>query len=135
VSEFSHYKRGFDHGSSWKEKINMDKPIFAEMVILDIAKTAVYDMHYKYILMKFSPKRAKLLFTDTDSLTYFIESGDIYEELLPEAELHFDCSEYPDSHVLLNTINKKRLGKWKDKNSKTGPIQQFVGIRAKMYSI
>ena len=118
-----------------KKKIMMNKPIFAGMVILDIAKTVVYDMHYNYILKKFSPKRAKLLFTDTDSLTYSIESGDIYEELLPEAEQHFDCSEYPESHVLFNTINKKRLGMWKDENSKTGPIRQFVGIRAKMYSI
>ena len=32
-------------------------------------------------------------------------------------------------------MNKKRLGKWKDEYSKTGPIRQFVGIRAKMYSI
>ena len=118
-----------------KRKIQMNKPIFAGMVILDIAKTVVYDMHYNYILKKFSSERAKLLFTDTDSLTYFIESGDIYEELLPEAELHFDCSEYPESHLLFSTVNKKRLGKWKDENSKSAPIRQFVGIRAKMYSI
>jgi len=25
--------------------------------------------------------------------------------------------------------------RWKDENSKMGPIRQFVGIRAKMYSI
>ena len=55
--------------------------------------------------------------------------------MLPDVEDHFDCSEYPETHVLYNTSNKKRLGKWKDEFSKTGPIRQFVGIRAKMYSI
>jgi len=118
-----------------KKKIQMNKPIFAGMVILDIAKTVVYELHYNYILKKFSSEKAKLLFTDTDSLTYSIETGDIYEEILPDAAEHFDCSEYPKSHVLFSTVNKKRLGKWKDENSKTGPIRQFVGIRAKMYSI
>ena len=95
----------------------------------------VYELHYNYILKKFPSEKAKLLFTDTDSLTYSIETGDIYEEILPDAAEHFDCSEYPESHVLFSTVNKKRLGKWKDENSKTGPIWQFVGIRAKMYSI
>jgi len=70
-----------------------------------------------------------------DSLTYLIETGDIYEDILPDATEHFDCSEYPESHILYSTVNKKKLGKWKDENSKTGPIRQFVGIRAKMYSI
>jgi len=64
-----------------------------------------------------------------------IETGDIYEDVLPEAATHFDCSEYPQSHTLYSIVNKKKLGKWKDENSKTGPIRQFVGIRAKMYSL
>ena len=119
-----------------KRKIQMNKPIFAGMVILDIAKTVVYDLHYNYILQKYSSsEKAKLLFTDTDSLTYWIETGDIYEDIKPDASAHFDCSEYAESHTLFSTVNKKRLGKWKDENCKSGPIRQFVGIRAKMYSI
>ena len=114
----------------------MNKPIFAGMVILDIAKTVVYEMHYNYIQKKFSSEKARLLFTYTDSLTYSIETGDIYEEILPDVVDHFDCSEYPESHVLFSTVNKKQFGKWKDEYCKTGPpIRQFVGIRAKMYSI
>jgi len=118
-----------------KQKIKMNKPIFAGMGILDIAKTVVYDMHYGYILNKFSTEKVKLLFTDTDSLTYSIKTGDIYEDILPDAGDCFDCSEYPEKHKLFSTTNKKKLDKWKDENLKTGPIHQFVGIRAKMYSI
>jgi len=73
-----------------KQRIKMNKLIFARMVILDIAKTVVYEMHHNYILNKFLPEKAKLLLTDTDSLTYLIETGDIYEEILPDAAEHFD---------------------------------------------
>jgi len=73
------------------------------MVIMDIAKTVVYEMHYNYIL----------------SLTYSIKTGDVYEEILPDTAEHFDCSEYPEWHVLFSTVNKKRLCKWKDENRKT----------------
>ena len=89
----------------------MNKPTFAGMVILDIAKTVVYELHYNYIHRKFSSERANLLFTDTDSLTYSVETGDIYEEMQTDAADHFDCSEYPESHVLYSTTNKKQLGK------------------------
>ena len=97
-----------------KQKIMMNKPIFAGMVILDIVKTVVYEMHYNYIHKKCSSERAKLLFTNTDSLTYSIKTGDIYEEMLPDMEDHFDCSEYPEMHVWYSMANKKWLGKWKD---------------------
>jgi len=47
----------------------------------------------------------------------------------------FDCSDYPESHMLHSTVNKKRLGCWKDENSSGRPIRQNVGLRVKMYSI
>ena len=117
------------------QKIQMNKPIFARMVILDISKTVVYDMNYNYILKKFLSEKAKLLFTDTDSLQYATETGDVYDDILLDAAENFDCSVYPESHLLFHTTNRKELGKWKYENSKTGPIRQFVGIGAKMYSL
>jgi len=92
-----------------KRKIKMNKPIFAGMVILDIAKTVVYDMHYNYILNKFLPEKVKLLFTDTDSLTYLIETSDIYEDILPDAGDRSDCSKCLEKHKLFSTTNKKNL--------------------------
>ena len=37
----------------------------------------MYDFHYNFIEKKFD---SKLLFTDTDSLTYEVKSKDVYEE-------------------------------------------------------
>jgi len=48
-----------------KQKLLMNKPIYAGMAILDIAKTVVYQFYYHYMVSD----RCRLLFTDTDSLT------------------------------------------------------------------
>jgi len=107
-----------------KQKLLMNKPIYAWMAILDIAKTIVYKFHYHYMVSKYSPDRCRLLFMDTDSLTYEVQTDDIYEDMKPVAEEMFHCSHYPISHPLYSETNKKRVGCWKD-----------VGLRAKLYSI
>ena len=57
-----------------------------------ICQRLMYDFHYHYIENKYGPK-AKLLFTDTDSLCYEIETKDIYKELWEDKQL-FDNSDY-----------------------------------------
>ena len=68
-----------------------------------------------------------------DSFIYKISSADVYEELRPHARDYFDFSNYPESHMLKNSCNKKVPGKFKDEST-SKCITEFVGLRSKMYS-
>ena len=62
-----------------KETLTLDRPAYVGSCILVISKTLMYDCHYRYIKNK-SGSRAKLLFTDTKSLTYEITAKDVYKD-------------------------------------------------------
>ena len=114
-----------------KETITLNKPAYVGMCILDISKTLMYFFHYLFIKKKYGSK-AKLLFTDTDSLTYEIEAEDVYKDFWKDKDL-FDNSDYPESSSYFYEKNKKVIGKFKDE-AKGVPISEFVGLRSKMYS-
>ena len=59
-----------------KETLNLDRPAYVGMCILDLSKTLMYEFHSNYIKKSYNNK-AKLLFTDTDSLCYEIQTQDI----------------------------------------------------------
>ena len=60
-----------------KPVLILNKPIYVGFTVLDLSKCLMYDFHYNFIKKNFS---AKLLFTDTDSLTYEIKSENVYKE-------------------------------------------------------
>ena len=114
-----------------KETLTLNRPAYIGMCILDLSKTLMYDFHYNYIKQKYGGK-AKLLFTDTDSLTYEIETSDVYQDFWNDKD-KFDNSDYPEDSQYFDKTNKKVIGKFKDEAAGI-PITEFVGLRSKMYS-
>ena len=68
-----------------------DKPIYVRLSILDLSKLLLYDFRYKYIGTKYD-NSVKLLFIDTDSLAYEIETN-VYKDFYENKKL-FDFSDY-----------------------------------------
>ena len=74
-----------------------------------------------------------LLFTDTDSFCYSIPTEtDIYSDIRDND--WFDFSNYSKDHPNYNTNHKLVPGKFKDEMGGK-PIEEFIGLRSKMYSI
>ena len=117
-----------------KTHLIMNKPIYLGMCILDLSKTIMYEFHYDYIKPKYGD-RAKLLFTDTDSFMYEIQTEDFYKDISRDVKDRFDTSDYPENHPsgIPTGINKKVLGMMKDEAAGKNIIE-FVGLRSKLYS-
>ena len=117
-----------------KTSLTMNKPVYLGMCILDLSKTLMYDFHYNYIIPKYGNK-AKLLFTDTDSFLYEIETEDFYKDISGDVRDRFDTSKYKEGHPsgIPTGINKKVLGMFKDE-TEGKIIKEFVGLRSKLYS-
>ena len=116
-----------------KTKLTFNKPVYLGMCILDLSKTLMYAFHYNYIKKKKYGEKVKLMYTDTDSFVYQIETEDFYKDISEDVEAKFDTSNYAENHSLYLTKNNKVIGKFKDECG--GKImQEFVGLRAKLYS-
>ena len=114
-----------------KETLTLNRPTYVGMCILDLSKTLMYDFLYNYIKKKYND-RAKLLFTNTDSLTYEIETVDAYKDFWTDKDM-FDNSDYPENSPYYCNTNNKIIGKFKD-DACGIPIIEFVGLKSKMYS-
>ena len=114
-----------------KETLTLCKPAYVGMTILDLSKTLMYDFHSNYVKKKYG-NEAKLLFTDTDSLTYEIEADDVYNDFWLDKN-KFDNSDYPEKSPHHCDDNKEVIGRFKDEACGV-PITEFVGLKSKMYS-
>ena len=115
-----------------KTEVYFNKPIFVGQAILDLSKTLMFDFHYNYIKNKYGDK-AELLFTDTDSLMYLIQTQDFYQDINKDIKKKFDTSDYPEYHPsgIKIGVNKKVIGKLKDEAAGK-QITHFVGLRPKL---
>ena len=90
----------------------------------------MYDFHYNFIKKHFD---AELLFTDTDSLTYEIKSENVYEEFFKHKH-SFDFSNFSKDLKFYDNQNKMIFGEMKVAHKRI-PINIFVGLKSKMYSM
>ena len=114
-----------------ESKVTLNKPIYLGQAILDLSKTLMYNFHYGYVKPKYGD-RARLLFRDTDSLCYRIQTEDFYEDIAEDVPKWFDTSNYPKGHPI-GGANKKVLGMMKDEAGGE-TIFEFVGLRSKLYA-
>ena len=114
-----------------RTKVFYNKPIYLGMAILDLSKILIYTFHYNYMKKKYCDN-AKLLYSDTDSLIYEIQTEDFYVDIARDVDLWFDTSEYP-VELPIKKVNKKVNGMFKDEAGGK-QIEKFIALRPKLYS-
>lgn len=124
----------FDNGlaavENRKTKVMLTKPVYVGMSVLELSKELMYDFYYTHIKALYGD-RARMLYTDTDSLVLQLTTDDLYADMAQQ--LHsYDTSNFPQDHPLHSQINKKVVGKFKDELG--GRLMtEFVALRSKMY--
>src|SRR3989454_192059 len=113
-----------------QETLKLNKSIYVGFSILDISKTLMYDFHYNFIKNKYGD-RARLLFTDTDSLCNELRTKNIYKDMYDNRKF-FDLSDVKGKYN--DNENKKNIGKFKPEHANS-IIREFIGLKSKMYSI
>ena len=116
-----------------QRKIYWDKPTIVGATILDLSKRHMYWFHYMFMKSNF---RTLVLYSDTDSLIYEIESEDLYADLKQNEQVHpeFDFSSYKEDNQLYSKHHKLETLKFKDEVG--GKIlHSIVALKSKLYSI
>ena len=115
-----------------KVKVQMNKPIYLGLSILDISKITIYEFWYDYVKIKYEDK-ARLCYKDTDSFVVNIKTKDFYKDISQDVNKRFDTSNYTFDRPLPTGINKKVIGLMKDELG-GDIIMEFVALRPKAYS-
>ena len=107
-----------------------DKPISVGMTILEVSKHIMYDFFYK--VLDDTKFNIDLGFSDTDSFLFKTDNTAEYEKkVMP----YMDFSNYPPEHKYFSAKNKAELGFFKDELGGKLSVSEFVGLRAKCYSM
>ena len=111
----------------------VESPYLCRITVLELSKLHMYDFHYNHMKVKYPhANQLPLLFTDTDSLAYAVQTDDIYKDMAADAVDRYDFSEYPLDHPLYDD-HRKAFGFFKDVLNSV-PMQEFVGLRPKCYA-
>jgi len=115
-----------------KDKIYWNVCSYVGACILEISKYHMYSFFYEKLVTHFG-NNIQTFMMDTDSL--MLSFTDMDPEDFEHANLHlFDTSDYPKNHRNYSDMNKKVAGKVKDEFS-AEIVQEFIGLKSKMYSI
>ena len=111
----------------------MTKPLYLGMSILDISKILMSEFSYDYIKPKYGD-RAKLCYTDTDSLIINIKTENFFEDISKNVQKWFDTSNYDknDKRPIPIAKNKKVPGLFIDE-LRGKIIVEVVALRPKAY--
>ena len=91
-------------------KLLFNKPIYCGMSILDVSKTLIFGFHYDYMKPKYHEK-AKLLFTDTDSLCYEIQTDDFFQDISADVKEHI---KFPKDSSIKHSNWNQQKSHWND---------------------
>ena len=94
-----------------KVEITLNRSIYVGFIIQDLSKTLIYDFHYNYIKQNY--RDCYLLFTNTDSLTYQLQTVNVYEDFYADMVLS-SFSGYDKESPFYNDENKTLIDKMKD---------------------
>jgi len=75
--------------------------------------------------------KIELMYTDTDSFVYFIETDDLYKDMYEHKDI-FDLSDVQIEEYKDNS-NKKVVGKMKDETGMI-PVIEWIALKPKLYS-
>ncbi|XP_060860185.1 LOW QUALITY PROTEIN: uncharacterized protein LOC132937380 [Metopolophium dirhodum] len=137
-------KSTFKHCTNYNENLNavalenkiikFDKPIYIGFAVLDVSKTLMYEYHYDVMQRHYGDK-IKLMYTDTDSLIYHIQTDDFYADLATNHNLldRMDTANLPTDHQCYVVSRKKSPGYFSDEVY-GNIITHFCALRAKSYA-
>ena len=137
-------KPTFKHTTSYNENltavslgnkvINFCKPIYIRFAVLDISKTLMYDYHYN-VMKNHYDDNINLMYTDTDSLIYYIHTEDFYKDLKNSSDLfeRMDTANLARDHPCYDGSKKKVSGYFSDETDGR-TMSEFIALRAKSYA-
>ena len=116
-----------------KAHVKLDKPIAIGFTVLEYSKHYMYSLHYK-LFKDYYKNNIQLIYTDTDSLIYEIQTDKYYDDLKNYFAPIMDFSNFDKSHPLFSEKNKKLIGYLKSEYGEKN-MNEFVGLKSKLYSI
>ena len=117
-------------------KVVLSEPTFVDQAELDYSKLQMYKLFDETLSQCSLIKKLQLVGGDTDSFFLNISTdtnitlSDVYNNLAQ----HIDFSNYPPSHPMYSTVNKAKLGCFKDETAGQ-MLEEMILLRPKMYSM